>query len=90
LRALRAGQLQETELALRDFGPRCQQNIAPDQVKQDAEDEKRYQGEKIGIVAVKNGLCAFCQSSIQWPMAAREPTNSFTAITIPVIAPPAM
>jgi hypothetical protein len=40
-------------LVLRGFGPRCQQNVAPDEVEKTAQNEKRNHGEKIGIAAVK-------------------------------------
>src|ERR1700693_432384 len=54
--ATAADPLQERELVLRDFGPRCQQNIAPDEVEKTAQNKKRNQGEKIGIAAVKKWI----------------------------------
>src|SRR5881628_2649339 len=43
----------ETELVLRDFGPRCQQNVAADEIKQNAKHDERNQCEQVGAGAVE-------------------------------------
>jgi hypothetical protein len=46
----------ETELVLRDFGPRCQKGVAADEIKQNAKHDERNQCEQVGAGAVKKWI----------------------------------